>query len=278
MALDRSATFDFDSNSFLRNDAHCDYSKEDLGVCRVRSVLQHTQPSYIDLTVSDDCLPNNGTGGHHKYVPTSAFNYIDLGDASDCPPLLVCAEQTSSKSLTYVDITSNNSRSVPHLVLPKHLDVRHNLYTVRSDCSVSSSGPGAFYPDRETAEALRCTYVVTSLISESRGNPPLSRVVDGVPNCGDEQSSDMSQSSCEPATVAPLVDFCPTKATIGTACVDLTSDDWTSNYASITDQTSDNATCNHSASSSSLMQLMDPNGRALGGNFLYYAEQLCRGK
>jgi hypothetical protein len=273
MALDRSATFDFDSNSFLRNDAHCDYSKEDLGVCRVRSVLQHTQPSYIDLTVSDDC-----TGGHHKYVPTSAFNYIDLGDASDCPPLLVCAEQTSSKSLTYVDITSNNSRSVPHLVLPKHLDVRHNLYTVRSDCSVSSSGPGAFYPDRETAEALRCTYVVTSLISESRGNPPLSRVVDGVPNCGDEQSSDMSQSSCEPATVAPLVDFCPTKATIGTACVDLTSDDWTSNYASITDQTSDNATCNHSASSSSLMQLMDPNGRALGGNFLYYAEQLCRGK
>ena len=91
MTLDRSATFDLDSNIFLRNDAHCDYSKEDLGVCRVRSVLQHTQPSYIDLTVSYDCLQKKGTGGHHKYVPTSALYYIDLGDASYCPPLIDCA-------------------------------------------------------------------------------------------------------------------------------------------------------------------------------------------
>ena len=208
-----------------------------------------TQPSYIDLTVSDDYLPKKGIGGHHKSVPTSALNYIDLRNASDCP-LLVCAKHTSSKSLTYVDTTSNNSRSVPHLVLPKHPGVRHNLHTVRSDCSVNSSGPGAFYPNQETAKALRRTDVVTSLISESRGSPPPSRVVDGVPNFGYEQSPDMSQSSCEPATVAPLVDFCCTKATIGTAYVNLTSDDWTSNFASVMDQISDNATCNHYASSS----------------------------
>ena len=119
MALDMYAAFDLDSNSFLRNNAHCDYSKEDLRVCRVQSVLQHTQPSYIDLTVSDDCLPKKGTCGHHKSVPTSALNYIDLGDASDCPPLLDRAEQTVSKSPTYVDVASNNSGSVPHLVSAK---------------------------------------------------------------------------------------------------------------------------------------------------------------
>jgi hypothetical protein len=87
MALDRSATFDMDSSSLVRNDAHYDYSKEDLGDFRVQSVLQHTHPSYIDLTVSDDCLSKKGTGGHLKYVPTSALNYIDLEDASDCPLL-----------------------------------------------------------------------------------------------------------------------------------------------------------------------------------------------
>ena len=95
-------------------------------------------PSYIDLTVSDDCLPKEGTCGHLKYVPTSALNYIDLQDATDCP-LLDRAEQNVSKSPTYVDVT---------------------------------------------------------------------------------------------------------------AYVDLTSDDWTSNSSSVMDQTSDNATCNQSASSS----------------------------
>jgi hypothetical protein len=138
MALDKSATFDLDSSSLVRNDAHCDYSKEDLGDCRVQSVLQHTHPSYINLTVSDDCLSKKGTYGHLKSVPTSALNYIDLGDVSDCP-LLDRAEQTVSKSPTYVDVT---------------------------------------------------------------------------------------------------------------AYVDLTSDDWTSNSSSVTDQTSDSATCNQSASSS----------------------------
>jgi hypothetical protein len=105
MALDMSATFDLDSSSLVRNDAHCDYSKEDLGDCRVQSVLQHTHPSYIDLTVSDDCLPKKGTGGHLKSVPTSALNYIDLGDASDCP-LLDHAEQIVSKNPTYIDVTA----------------------------------------------------------------------------------------------------------------------------------------------------------------------------
>ena len=60
-------------------------------------------PSYIDLTVSDDCLLKKGTGGHLKSVPTSTLNYIDLGDASDCP-FLDCTEQTVSKSPTYVDV------------------------------------------------------------------------------------------------------------------------------------------------------------------------------
>ena len=138
MTLDRSATFDMDSSNLVRNNAHCDYSKEDLGDCRVQSVLQHMHPSYIDLTVSDDCLPKKGTCGHLKSVLISALNYIDLGDTSDCP-LLDCAEQTVSKSPTYVDVT---------------------------------------------------------------------------------------------------------------AYVDLTSDDWTSNSSSVTDQTSDNATCNQSVSSS----------------------------
>ena len=105
MTLDRSATFDMDSSNLVRNNAHCDYSKEDLGDCRVQSVLQHMHPSYIDLTVSDDCLPKKGTGGHLKSVPTSALNYIDLGDASDCP-LLDRAKQIVSKSPTYVNVTA----------------------------------------------------------------------------------------------------------------------------------------------------------------------------
>ncbi len=105
MALDKSATFDLDSSSLVRNDACFDYSKEDFGDCRVQSVLQHMHPSYIDLTVSDDCLAKKGTSGHLKFVPTSALNYIDLGDASDCP-LLDRAEQTVSKNPTYVDVTA----------------------------------------------------------------------------------------------------------------------------------------------------------------------------
>jgi hypothetical protein len=105
MALDRSATFDLDSSSLVRKDAYCDYSKEDLGDCRVQSVLQHTHPSYIDLIVSDDCLPKKGIGGHLKYVPTSALYYIDLGDASDCP-ILDRVEHTVSKNPTYVDVTA----------------------------------------------------------------------------------------------------------------------------------------------------------------------------
>ena len=62
-------------------------------------------PSYIDLTVSDGCLPKKGTSGHLKFVPTYALNYIDLGDASDCH-LLDRAEQTVRKNPTYVDITT----------------------------------------------------------------------------------------------------------------------------------------------------------------------------
>ena len=105
MTLDKYATFNLDNSSLVRNNAHCDYSKEDLGDCRVQSVLQHMYPSYIDLIVSDDCLPKKGTDDHLKCVPTFALNYIDLGDASDCP-LLDRAEQTVNKSPTYVDVTA----------------------------------------------------------------------------------------------------------------------------------------------------------------------------